>query len=106
MSCKERRFDLKKNTLFVITWLYGILLVITFAIYAYNVADANWTINTEEQRPNLITFAVAIFFGTILFSVNGAAQREKGDTVKKSTVYVGLSIAAFFIVWRLLVTIF
>ena len=93
---------MKKNTLFVITWLYGILLVITFAIYAYNVADANWTINTEEQRPNLITFAVAIFFGTILFSVNGAAQREKGDTVKKSTVYVGLSIAAFFIVWRVL----
>lgn len=97
---------MKKNTLFVIAWLYVILLVIAFAIYAYNVADENWIINTQEQRPNLITFAGAFIFGTFLFSINSAAQREKGDTVKKSTVYVGLSIAAFFIVWRLLMTIF
>ena len=97
---------MKKNTLFVITWLYGILLVISFVIYAYHVADENWTINTEEQRTNLTTFAVAIFFALILYSINAVTHREEGDTVKKNHVYAGLSIAAIFIVWRLSVTIF
>lgn len=97
---------MKKNTLFVITWLYIITLVTTFVIYAYNVADENWTINTEEQRTNLTTFAVAIFFALIIYSINAAAHREEGDTVKKSHIYAGLSIAAFFIVWRFSVQFF
>ena len=67
---------MKKTTLFTIAWLYLILLVISFAVYVYNVADANWTINTEEQRENLTTFAVAFVFGTILF------YKKKGILLK------------------------
>ncbi len=74
-------------------------------IYAYNVADENWTIG-EDQRTNLTTFAVELFFAVILYSINAAAHQEQGDTVKKSHLYAGLSIAAFFIVWRFFVQFF
>ncbi|WP_428910643.1 hypothetical protein [Niallia sp. Krafla_26] len=97
---------MKKNTLFVITWLYGISLVVSFVIYAFQVADENGTIHTEDQRTNLTTFAVALFFAVILFSINASAHREEGDTVKKSHIFAGFSLAAFFIVWRFSVQFF
>jgi len=70
---------------------------VTFVIYAFKVADENWTIG-EEQRTNLTTFAVALFFAVILYSINAAAHQEEEDTVKKSHLYAGLSMAAFFII--------
>lgn len=98
--------DLKKSTLLAIAWLYVLLLIITFSIYVYNTADENWTINTMEERGNIATFAGAFLIGTVLFSISATAQSEEGDTVKKSTAYSGLAIAAFFIVWRLSVSFF
>jgi len=79
--------------------------VIVFIIYAFQVADENWKVQLDGQRGNLMIFAGLLLIGMILASIEFAGINQKGNKVTKSTIYGGLSIAAFFLVWRLMMAI-
>lgn len=77
-----------------------LIFVTLFIFYVAQVADENWQIGLEGQRGNLSIFAGMAFLGMILTAINFAGIDEKGNKVTKSTVYGGLSVAAFFLIWR------
>ncbi|MDQ0157132.1 hypothetical protein [Robertmurraya andreesenii] len=95
--------DKKKFSIF--TYCYIVLVVIVFIIYAFQVADENWKVQLDGQRGNLMIFAGLLLIGMILASIEFAGINQKGNKVTKSTIYGGLSIAAFFLVWRLMMAI-
>jgi hypothetical protein len=39
-------------------------------------------------------------------AIGAAAERDKAEKINKKAIYGGLSIAAFFLVWRLLMVLF
>lgn len=94
----------KKFTAF--TYFYVALVILIFSIYAFRVMDANWEIDMASQRGNLTIFAGLIFIALILTAIDFAGINEKSNKVTKSTLYGGLSVAAFFLVWRLMIQIF
>lgn len=81
------------------------MVIIAFVIYAFNVADENWSVDFQKQKYNLLIFCFLFFIALLLTSIDGAGVRDKGKRIKKSTIYVGLTIAVIFIVWRLLMAI-
>ncbi|MBT2642283.1 hypothetical protein J7I80_08605 [Bacillus sp. ISL-41] len=97
---------MKKETWTKITYSYLLLVGVAFAIYAFNVADENWNIDFEEQKNNIYIFLALSFVAVILTAVDAAGVRENSKNVGKKAIYGGLSLAALFVVWRLLVTIF
>lgn len=96
---------MRKKHFTLITYSYIILVVIVFIIYAFQVADENWQVQLDGQRGNLMIFAGLLFIGVILASIEFAGINQKGNKVTKSTIYGGLSVAAFFLLWRLMMTI-
>ncbi|WP_102349128.1 hypothetical protein [Bacillus sp. Marseille-P3661] len=97
---------MKKSLFTKLVYSYFILVIIAFAIYGFNVADANWEVNVQEEKPTLILFTVLFGIALVLLSIDGAGVRDKGTKIKRSTIYAGLSIAVFFLIWRLLMGIF
>ncbi|MEH7346253.1 hypothetical protein V7122_20630 [Bacillus sp. JJ1532] len=97
---------MKKKTFTIITYTYLLSVIIAFVIYAFNVADENWTVDFQEQKYNLLTFCILFFIALLLTSIDGAGVRDKGRKIKKTTIYAGLSIAGFFLVWRIIIAIF
>ncbi|TKC17081.1 hypothetical protein FA727_13575 [Robertmurraya kyonggiensis] len=89
----------------IITYSYLTVLIIVFVIYAFKVADENWKVEIEGQIGNLLTFVGLLFIGLILASIDFAGINEKGNKLTKSSIYGGLSIAAFFLIWRLMMEI-
>lgn len=81
-------------------------MIVIFVIYATQVADENWMIDFREEKNNLILFAGLFFIALILTSIDGAGVRDKGNKVTLNMIYGGLSLAIFFLVWRLLIGIF
>lgn len=96
---------MRKKHFTLITYSYIILVVIVFIIYAFQVADENWQVQLDGQRGNLMIFAGLLFIGVILASIEFAGINQKGNKVTKSTIYGGLSVAAFFLLWRLMMAI-
>lgn len=91
---------LDKKIFSIVTYSYLSLLVIIFAIYAFRVADENGVIELEGQRENIFIFLGLLFIGVILSAVNLAGIHEKSSKVTKGMIYGGLSVAAFFLIWR------
>lgn len=96
---------MSKKLLKIITCIYLIVFVSLFAVYVSQVADENWQIQLDGQKGNLIIFAGMAFIGMILTAINFAGVDEKGNKVTKRTVYGGLSVAAFFLIWRAMMAI-
>lgn len=96
--------DKKKFSIF--TYSYIGLVVIVFVIYAFQVADENWKVQLNGQEGNLFILLGLIFIGLILASIDFAGIHEKGSKLTKSSIYGGLSVAVFFLVWRLMMAIF
>lgn len=95
--------DKKKFTIF--TYSYLGLVVILLVFYFSQVADENWEFELDGQRGNLSIFLGLLFIGLILAAIDFAGIREKSSKVTKNAIYGGLSVAAFFLVWRLLMAI-
>lgn len=74
-------------------------------IYAFRVMDENWMIDLKYEKNNLLIFGGLFFIALILTSIDAAGVRDKGTKVQMSTVYGGITIAVFFLVWRLLIGI-
>ncbi len=97
---------LKKSTLTLIAWVYTLLFIIGFSIYVYNTMDSNWNIDFTGREVELTILIIALVIGLLLHSIDGAGVRDKEKKVSKKNLYAGLSIAVFFLVWRLLVSVF
>ena len=97
---------LKKDTLFIITWVYTLFVIIGFSIYAFNEMDSDWNFDFKGREGELTIIIIVRIIGLILHSIDGAGLKDKGKKVSKNTIYAGLSIGAFFLVWRLLVGTF
>lgn len=82
------------------------MVVILLIFYFSQVADENWEFELDGERGNLSIFLGLLFIGLILAAIDFAGIREKSSKVTKNTIYGGLSVAAFFLVWRLLMAIF
>ncbi|MDQ0157133.1 hypothetical protein [Robertmurraya andreesenii] len=95
--------DKKKFT--IVTYSYLGLVVLLLVFYFSQVADENWEFELDSQRGNLSIFLGLLFIGLILAAIDFAGINEKGNKITKSTIYGGLSIAAFFLVWRLMMAI-
>lgn len=91
---------MKKKTFRNMTIVYLIIFVVLFTVYVFQVADENWKIQLDGQRGNLATFGGMAFILTILAAINFAGINEKGNKVTKNMIYGGLSVAAFFLIWR------
>ncbi|TKC17083.1 hypothetical protein FA727_13590 [Robertmurraya kyonggiensis] len=89
-----------KKIFSIVTYSYLSLLVIIFVIYAFQVADENWVIELDGQRENIFIFFGLLFIGVILSAVNLAGIHEKSNKVTKGMIYGGLSVAAFFLIWK------
>lgn len=96
---------MSKKKLKLITGTYMFLVVISFAIYLYQVSDGSWEFEMDGQRENLSIFLGLLFIGLILSSINFAGIDGKGNKVTKSMIYGGLSVAAFFLIWRALMAL-
>lgn len=96
---------LKKSTLTIIAWVYTLLLIIGFSIYLKNNMNSNGQIDFSNRMEELYIIISAFFIGLLLHSIDGAALKNKEKKISKNTMLAGLSIAAFFLVWRLLMTI-
>lgn len=97
---------MKKKHFTFITYGYYLTIIVIFIIYATQVADENWNINFRAEKNNLILFGGLFFIALILTAIDGAGVRDKGKKVTLNMIYGGLSIATFFLVWRLLIGIF
>ncbi|RTR36323.1 hypothetical protein EKG37_01845 [Robertmurraya yapensis] len=91
---------MNKKKFSIITWSYVGVVVLIFGIYLARNMDENWEINLDGQRGNMYTFLGLIFIACILTAVDFAGINEKSNKKTKSTIYVGLSVAAFFLIWR------
>lgn len=89
----------------VITWTYAGLVALTFGIYLAKNMDENWMMDLNGHRGNMYIFVGLIFIACILAAIDFAGINEKSNKITKSTIYGGLSIAAFFLVWRLAVAL-
>lgn len=97
---------MKKKTFTILTYTYYLIVVVAFVIFAFNTADKDWTIDFQEQKYNLLIFLFLFFIALLLTSIDGAGVRNKDEKIKRSTIYAGLSIAGFFLVWSLLMALF
>ncbi len=95
--------DKKKFT--IVTYSYLGLVVLLLVFYFSQVADENWEFELDSQRGNLSIFLGLLFIGLILAAIDFAGINEKSNKITKSTIYGGLSIAAFFLLWRLMMAI-
>lgn len=96
---------MKKSTLTIIAWVYTLLLIIGFSIYLKNNMNSNGQIDFSNRMEELYIIIIAFFIGLLLHSIDGSALKNKEKKISKNTMLAGLSIAAFFLVWRLLMTI-
>ncbi|MDZ5474416.1 hypothetical protein SM124_22230 [Bacillus sp. 31A1R] len=97
---------MKKKTFTIVTYIYYFVLIISFSIYAFRVTDENWEVDFQEQKMNLLYFAILFFIAVILTSIDGAGVRDKGTTISIKTIIGGLGIAAIFLTWKILISIF
>lgn len=95
-----------KRKFSVFTYTYIGLVVIAFIIYVFQVADENWIVQVKGQEENLFILLGLLFIGLILASIDFAGIHEKGSKLTKRSIYGGLSVAAFFLVWRLMMATF
>lgn len=63
--------------------------------------DENWEVDLASQKGDLMIFAGLTFIAFILAAIDFAGINEKSNKITKSTIYGGLSVAVFFLVWRL-----
>jgi uncharacterized membrane protein YiaA len=91
---------MNKKTLSRIATVYTILVLGGFIIYAYTIQE-NWIIDTQKYFNQIITFVVLASIGLILAGISAASLRDEGKKVSKKAVYAGLSIAVFFLLWRI-----
>jgi hypothetical protein len=82
---------MNKKTLSRIAAVYTILVLGGFLIYAFTIQE-NWII--------VVTFVVLASIGLILAGISAASLRDEGKKVSKKAIYTGLSIAVFFLLWR------
>lgn len=96
---------MNKKRFTIFTYCYLGLVVLLLVFYFSQVADENWEFELDGQRGNLSIFLGLLFIGLILAAIDFAGINEKSNKITKSTIYGGLSIAAFFLVWRLAVAL-
>lgn len=95
--------DINKYTKF--KNFYLISLVVGLGIYFYLKVENN-TLNMQEERFNLIIIIILLIIGAVIVGIEMAARQKNEKFISKSTIYGGLSIAAVFIVFRLLMSVF
>ncbi|MCK6208639.1 hypothetical protein EVU96_24365 [Bacillus infantis] len=91
---------MSKKLLSRIATLYTVIVLGGFFIYAYTIQE-DGIIDTQKYFNQILTFVVLGLIGLVIAGISGASLREEGKKVSKKSVYVGLSIAAFFLLWRL-----
>ncbi|MGD6845165.1 hypothetical protein ACQCVH_21935 [Bacillus infantis] len=91
---------MNKKTLSRIAAVYTILVLGGFLIYAFTIQE-NWIIDTQKYFNQIVTFVVLASIGLILAGISAASLRDEGKKVSKKAVYTGLSIAVFFLLWRI-----
>lgn len=75
--------------------------------WAFTAPDESGGISFEEHKFNIIGFTVFGFIGLMLMSIVLAGERDGKETkVNKKAVWGGVAIAAFFLIWRLLMALF
>ncbi|MEQ2527458.1 hypothetical protein EKG37_01850 [Robertmurraya yapensis] len=97
---------MKKKHFTIITYTYYLVVIVIFVLYASQVMDENWMIDFQDQKYNLVLFGGLFFIALILTAIDGAGVRDKSNKVTINMIYGGLSLATFFLVWRLLMGIF
>jgi cytochrome bd-type quinol oxidase subunit 2 len=85
--------------------LYLLSLVIGLGIYFYLKVENN-TINMQEERFNIIIIIILLIIAAVILGIEMAARQKNEKFISKSMIYGGISIAAVFIIFRLLMSIF
>lgn len=84
--------------------LYLVSLVVGLGIYFYLKVENN-TLNMQEEKYNLMIIIVFLLIGAVIVGVEMAARQKNEKYVSKRSIYGGISIAAVFILFRLLMSI-
>ncbi|MDT0163771.1 hypothetical protein [Bacillus sp. AG4(2022)] len=91
---------MNKKTLSRIVTIYTVVVLGGFIIYACTIQE-NGMIDTQKYFNQIVTFVVLASIGLILAGISGASLKDEGERVSKKAVYGGISIAVFFLLWRL-----
>ncbi|MDZ5474421.1 hypothetical protein SM124_22255 [Bacillus sp. 31A1R] len=91
----------------IITYTSLIFLICVFGgfgIFAFMVQE-NGQIDTQEHFSVILTFLVLAIIGFLITAIGLAAKNQEGSKINKRTVFTGIVIAIFFIIWRITVSI-
>lgn len=96
---------MNKKLLTYISAIYTCLVIGGFFIYGYTIQE-NGVIDPKEHSTGILIFIVLGIIAVMLAGIDAAGTRDKSKKLNKKALYAGLSIAVFFLVWRILMSIF
>jgi hypothetical protein len=95
-----KKFLLVLSAILIVASVGGIL------IWTFFIADShNGVIPVKGNEPILYTFLSLALLGMITIGISISASNEEGKKVSKKAILSGLTIAFFFFIWRLAVTL-
>lgn len=96
---------MNKKLFTYISFIYTGLVIVGFFIYGYSIQE-NEMIDPKGHSTGILIFIVLGVIALILASIEAAGVRDNSKRVSRKAVYAGLSIAIFFLLWRIIVSIF
>lgn len=85
--------------------LYLVSLVVGLGIYFYLKVENN-ILNMQEEKYNLMIIILFLIIGAVIVGTEMEARQKNEKYVSKRSIYGGISIAAVFIIFRLLMSVF
>lgn len=96
---------MNKKLLTYISAIYTCLVIAGFFIYGYTIQE-NGMIDPKEHSIGILIFIVLGIIAMILAGIDAAGVRNDSKKINRKVLYAGLSIAVFFLVWRMVMSIF
>jgi predicted MFS family arabinose efflux permease len=96
---------MNKKVLTYISVSYTFLVLGGFCVYAYFVQEGG-SIDTQKHFNELLIFGILGVIGLLLASIDAAGDRDKNKKVNSKTIYFGIVIAIFFLIWRISIGLF
>jgi hypothetical protein len=96
---------MNKRLLTYLSFIYTGLVIVGFFIYGYSIQE-DGMIDPKEHSTGIFIFIVLGVIALILAGIDAAGVRDNSKRVSRKAIYAGLSIAVFFLMWRILLSIY